>query len=269
MLVEQENIIEFLGADHETETNIVSSIQDGVEKWIKDYCRKNFESDDYAEYYDGDGNEFIQLDHYPVTALVRIATGRRTAIKIKNTSASTWATVSVNSTGVVLTKDGTSDSTIIFETYTTMSTVISAINALGSGWTAEIYDSDYNPFKSSELIQMFGKNVIEDNWVYLDMPEEAIDNFEVYPNRGEIYMYAGWPSGHRNIYIEYTAGYATIPDDLQLAVKIICNHIFQKQKEETFGINSYSIGDIRVASESNEFPKEAIDILSKYRRILI
>ena len=271
MITEKQDLIKFCGADQEQETEIIGSIQEGVEKWVKNYCHKDFESTDYSEYYSGEGNLYLQLDHYPITALTRVATGRRTAIRVYNSSTATSATVSVNSMGLVFTKDDTSDSTITFTAYTTMSTVVSAINLLGNGWTATIESSDYSSFKSSELVEMYGKSAIDSNYVYLDMPDEAIDNFEVYTQRGEIYKYGGWPEGYRNIFVKYTAGYSasTMPEDLKLAIKIICKYTYQRRNEESFGVQDYSAGDVRVAMESGSIPKEAIDILNRHRRILM
>ena len=118
---------------------------------------------------------------------------------------------------------------------------------------------------------MFGKSAIEDNWVYLDMPNRAIDDFEVFPARGEIYRGMGWPEGNRNIFVEDTAGYSTttMPKNLQLAVKIITKSIFQKRKEEIFGVKNYRVGDVNITCEDGDVPKEARAILSGFKRVLI
>ena len=271
MIVEEKDLVKFCDADEEEESKILSEIQKGVEKWVKNYCHKDFESTTYSEYYNGEGNPYLQLDHYPITDLTRVATGRRTAIRVLNTSTATSATVSVNSTGLVFNKDNTPVSTITFAAYTTMSAVVAAINLLGNGWSATIESSDYSSFISSELIEMYGKSAIDNNYVYLDMPDEATDDFEVYTQRGELYKYGGWTEGHRNIFVKYTAGYSatTMPEDLKLAIKIICKSTYQRRNEESYGVQDYSAGDVRVAMESGNIPKEAIDILNRHRRILM
>jgi len=250
---------------------ILESIRDSVEDWIEAHCHKTFESASYAKYYDGDGGQYLQLDDYPITALTRVAVGRRSAIRVKNTADYTTASISVTTTGLVLTKDGESDSTITFASNTTMGSVVTAINDLSNSWSAVIESSDYTSFKSTELVEMFGKSAIEDNWIYLDMPNRAIDDFEVFPNRGEIYRYAGWPEGNRNIFVEDTAGYSstTMPKNLQLAIKIITKAIYQKRKEEIFGVKNYRIGDVNITCEDGDVPKEALAILSRFKRILI
>ena len=252
-------------------STILESIRDGVEDWVEAHCHKTFESASVAKYYDGNGEQYLQLDDYPITALTRVAVGRRYAIRVKNTADYTTASVSCSTGGLVFTKDGTSDSTITFATYATMSTVVTAINALGSGWSATIESSDYNSFQSSELVEMFGKSAIGGNLVYLEMPDGAIDDFEVFPKRGEIYRYVGWPEGNRNIFVEDTVGYSstTMPKNLQLAVKIITKSIFQKRKEEIFGVKQYRVGDVSITCEDSDVPKEALAILSRFKRHLI
>ena len=270
MLVDVEKVIDFCGVDSKEDSLIVTDIHKSVESWIDSYCNKTLLTTPHAEYYDGNGNQFLQLDHYPITGLTRIAVGRRTAIRVQNTGDCASATVSVTATGIILTKDGTSStsSALTFATSTGMSTLVSAIT--GDGWFAVLNNSEYSNYNSSELVQMFGKSAIKDNWVYLDMPEEALNDFEVYPNRGEIYRCSGWDEGHNNVYVEYVAGYATTPADLELAVEMFVKYIYQKRDEDTFGIKAYSLGDISTTFENGgDVPNEIKLILNKYRRILI
>ncbi len=269
MITELVNVIKFCEADEETESTILNQIQEYSESYVKRYCHKDFESTDYSEYYDGNGGKSIFLDNYPITALTRVCVGRRYAIKIYNTSDYTSATVSVNSSGIVLTKDGTSDSTVTFADYTTMNDVVGAINSIGSGWSASIYHSDYNSFDSSELVEMFGKSAIDSNYVYLEMPEEGIDDFEVFPNKGELYRENGWTEGFRNIFVKYTAGHTTMPEEIKLAIMIICKYFYQKRNEESYGAKDYWTGDYRVTFEEGEIPKEAKIILDRNKRYLV
>ncbi len=255
-------------------STILETIRDSVEDWMESYCHQTFESASYAKYYDGNGGQYLQLSDYPITALTRVASGRRSAIRVKNTADYTTASISVTTTGLVFTKDGTSDSTITFASNTTMSAVVDAINVLGSGWSAVIESNEYSSFKSSELVEMFGKSAIDDTWVYLDIPDQAIDDFEVSPARGEIYRGMGWPDGNRNIFVEYTVGYssATMPKDLQLAIMIIVKAMYGRRTEELFGIGEYTAGgrgEISAIFEVGDMPKEALAILSKYKRVLI
>ena len=249
-------------------SSILESIQSGVEDWVANKCRRTFESTDYSEYYSGEGRTRLRLKNYPIISLVRVCVGRRYGIRVKNTATYTTASVSVNTTGLIFTKDDVSDEPITFSSNATMADVVTAINAL-DGWSAEIESNNYSNFKSSELVRMFGKNAIHNNYVYLEMPEEAIDDFEVDPDKGILYRNVGWPEGENNIFVKYTGGYSTMPERLKLGVKIGCKTIYQKRREEIFGIQQYRIGDMGVTVEKGDMPKEVLDIINKFRRILV
>jgi len=83
--------------------------------------------------------------------------------------------------------------------------------------------SAYASYPSTVLVEKFGLQCINNNYAYLEMPDEGEDDFEVYPDEGKIYLSGGFPVGHRNVFVDYTAGFATIPKDLKLGVMLIIN----------------------------------------------
>ena len=248
-------------------SSAISDIHNAVEKWVKNDTRRDLESITYTERYNGDGEDELELKNYPITEITRVSIGSFDCIRVKNTAIYTTATVTVNSTGIVLIKDGVSDSTVTFATNAIMENIVTAINAIGN-WEAVLVDNNYSSFKSSELIQMFGKNAINSNNVYLLIPETSLDDFEVDAEAG-ILQRRFFTKGFQNILVQYTAGYSTIPDDLQLAVKIITKNVYQKRQDEIFGIKSYSTGGIKVEIKEGDIPSEAKKILNFYRRYLI
>jgi len=159
-------------------SSAISDIHNSVEEWVKNDTRRDLESTAYTERYNGDGEDELELKNYPVTEITRVSIGNFDCITVTNTATNTTATVTVNSTGIVLTKDGTSNSTVTFADNATMADIVTAINAIES-WEANLIDNNYSSFKSSELIQMFGKNAINSNNVYLLIPETSLDDFEV------------------------------------------------------------------------------------------
>ncbi len=249
-------------------TAIVSTIKSAVEAWVQNiFCRRTFESTAYKELYDGNGLNFILLDNYPIIALNKLSIGTDDVIKITNTNSGAHASVSCNSTTVTLWKDGTTSS-LSLTTYDTMTELVDAINAV-AGWSSALMNSDYASYPSSILIERFGLQCIDNNWVYLQMPDKGEDDFEVYPNDGRVYTPFQFPKGHRNIYVDYTAGYSTIPDDLKLAVYIIVKSIYQRRNEESFGLASYSVGGLSM-SFKDKVPEQALNILnSKYRKYIV
>lgn len=275
-------LADFLNMTDEEDLAAAISVRDSVEAWIQKYCSRTFESTTYTlEKYNGSGGKYLYLKNYPITALYRIAVGTVDPIRIKNTATGTTASVSVTSTGIVLEKDGVADSTVLFATYTTIATVVSAINALGNSWVAVVADTSYNTFASSSLLKVFGQNCIDSNEVYLKMPDEALDDFEVNENNGMVYCSSGFPSGFNNIYVTYTAGYseASMPEDLKYAVKLGTKQQFDRRDQEMWGVDSYTVGDITIkyssgAASSKDtgtvpMPREAIEILARYRKIKV
>ena len=169
------------------------------------------------------------------------------------------ATVSVTATNVVLrifggTNDGTDSISISTNTLTQL---VTAINALGKGWVASVTDSTAAAWKGSELFRRSPTSARNSTRVSLYVPEVADVSYGFEEATGIIYrgtdarapswgIYGGdswyggmtytgapmshiapltepggrvWPVGQFNIYVDYTAGYATLPADLAM----LCN----------------------------------------------
>jgi hypothetical protein len=259
-------------------TDIVSTVHSEVEAYVCMYCRRTFVQTEYSlERYNGDGYRTVNLNNYPVIDLDRVVIGVRNVISIKNTSTGTSASVSVKSTGLRLVRDGTADETVLFETYTTISTVVAAVNALGNGWSASIMDTTYSSFKSTDIVTEAGKSCINSTVVYLSIPDEAECDVEIDYDAGQIVLPTPFSKGFKNIFVDYKAGYTqtNMPDDLKLAVKIIIQFVYEKMKNNVYGIEFYNIGasgstGLRTIFEKGfTMPKEAEFILNKYKRVKV
>lgn len=274
-LVSNDELYAFLGQT--PTTDLYATIRDSVEEWVKSYCGRTFDSTSYKERYNGSGTSKLILKQYPIVSIERLALSSIDVIRVRCSDATTHAVVSVTSTGVVLRKDGVSNSTVLFATYTTLSAVVAAINLI-SGWEAVIESSTYNSYKSTELLEKMGLFCKGTNWAYLPIPYEAEADFDVDSERGIITLYGlrdaafggmGFPTGVRNIVVDYTAGYATIPKDLILAIKMMCKIIINKNDQEGFGLTSYSVGNVSMSFEQGEFSQEVMNILWKYKSIKV
>jgi hypothetical protein len=242
----------------------VEAMVNAVDKFISNYCRRVFDSASYTEYQNGSGLPDILLDNYPVTAIDRLSFGGVAAVRACNTNTSTRASVSVNTTGVVLNYNGTANTTCLFATYTTLTTMVAAINAI-TGWSAELVDASYGAYLSSELLPMYGKGCLNSAYVDLEIPEDAEYDFQVNTDAGIVRVIDAVPVGFRNIRIDYTAGYATMPNDLKMAAKIIVKDWYEKRGESSFNLSSYSIGGMS-KTITGLIPAEAQQILEAYRR---
>lgn len=255
-------------------SDIVETIHDSVEDWITAYCHREFTSTSYSSFYDGTGSTSLFVKHTPITALTRVAIGRMSAFRIKNTSSDvSHAYVSVSSDTMTLEIDGgTNDesNSLTLSDYANITALIAAINALGSGWTATLENSGYGDLETTEICERFGaacgyRANGGQQTAYFDVPADAIEDFTVNKNRGEIYYFCGFPEGDQNIYIKYTAGYSTMPDDLKLAALVWVKYLYDKRNQEGFGITEYNVGHLKVKYEKI-MPSEVKRILDKYRR---
>ena len=244
-------------------SDLVSTILTSTDKYVKEYCRRTFELASYSEIYDG-GVSSIFVNEYPITALSRVAQGRIEVLSVNNTATSSYASCSCDGTNFTCNLNG-SDSDLLLATYPTITTLVGAINALGSGWVATV-SGDYGDFLSSEIINFYGKSCLNNDTAYAEIPSGSLTDFIIDADTGEIKH--NFPCGFQNIFINYTAGYSTIPTDLQMAVKILVQFIYDKARDNDFGLEYYSLGDVKKAF-TNEFPIEVQKILMSYKRFMI
>lgn len=257
-------------------TAIVQTLLTEAENYISNYCRRTFESTAYTlERYDGKGYDKLNLRQYPVTIVDRVVIGVRDVISIKNTNTGTSASVSVLTTGLRLVLNGTVDATdVTFATNTTISAMVTAANAIGSGWVAASLNSTYNSFKSSDLVTQSGLGCINSRLAYLAIPHEQEHGVEADLDKGQLRLPWRFPKGFQNVFVDYTAGYSSddMPSDLKLAVKIIVQYLYEKRTNTVFGIEFYNIGasgstGLRTIFEKDFImPKEAERILAEYKR---
>jgi len=271
----------YMGIDvtDDSENDVLNAILQPVDRAVKEYCRRDFESTNYTkDLYDGTGETELYLDNYPIISVERLAIGTQNGLKVHNSSSdATRAIVTVNSTGIVLTVSGGDNAgtdTLLFADYATLTLMADAITALGKGWSGEVVHSDYASYKSTELLPRYGAYcgaVGGTQYAYLEIPEEPLTEFEVYSDEGYVYYSGRFTKGHNNIIVDYTGGYATadLPKDLQLAIKIIARFIYDRRQDRGFGLSSYDLGGIRASFQEDGFPKQAMDILNSYKRPII
>lgn len=272
------NAIEFLQEIGTGNDSLIEEMLSETEGFVSSWCRRTFESTQYnLEKYSGRGYRTINLKNYPVTAIDRVSVGVRNAIQIQNSNSSSSASASVTPTGLRLVLNGTPDVSITWATYTTLSTVVAAVNALGNGWSASVTSSDYSSFLSTDIVTQYGSSCINGRYVYLSIPGEAEPYIETDLEAGQIVLANGFSKGFKNIFVDYTAGYSAsnMPEDLKLAVRIILQYVWNQLKEGTFGVDLHNIGasgstGARVVFEKGFIvPKEAERILSWYKRRLV
>ncbi len=252
---------------------LISRATDSIQR----FCDRTFISTTYREIRDGYQSE-INTDNSPIISVQMYSTWRDEAIQIQNTSTDAYnAYVQIDNstmTLVVLGGDNASSNELTLATYTTLTLLETAIEALGVGWTVTV-QSDLAKWSAIELLPISGLNCL-DNSAGLDIPgtprsDYAIDNdagiitsgcgYGSYYDGGGDYNghYGGVTNIRRQGYsygsqlqsfarrvqstiIRYTAGYATTPGDLE-QICIDLTKLFYDARKQNFSVNSEKIGD--------------------------
>lgn len=266
-IVSSANILKFLELAADDSYGTVASIHDGVEAAVKAYCRRNLESASYKDIY-VDKNNYIVLKDFPVTAVTKIQKGETSPMYITNTNQFTSASVSVTDTKVVLVYNGTTYAgDLTFATNTTLASLAAAINAAGSGWKAVIQTTDFNSILSTELLQFYGQSALYNRNVQLWIPFQDFPYLDVDYVNGILRNNTTIAGEFEKVYVYYTAGYTTIPNDLDLAVKIWVKDLYTRHQETAFGVLEYSIAGVKKIYE--EMPFTVKTILNTYKKVLL
>jgi hypothetical protein len=268
----------------DSQNEILNIYLNAVDILFNELCDREFDETTYThEEHNGDGGKRLWLKNIPVTAILQLSTERIAAIKIKNTtSGASRATIDVDVSAQTLTHTlvvgataTTADIDLTDAATDTLAELVTAINALGNGWSAEIDDTDLNGLPSTELLEIMGLNCGvprrggDATFKDLDIPGEPLgDGFRVdNAEMGTIYTTRGFWSGVNNIIVSYTAGYtaATMPSDLKLGVLAGAAALYARGEEDGFGASNFNQGTLRV-SYAEWLPDYTLKMIEKYTR---
>ncbi len=250
---------------------------------VKQYTGREFCSTEHDELYNGSGDLRLHLKEYPLISVSRVAHCPTTVLKIKNTdSAVQRATVQVTSTGLSLVVVGSATTTtnlINFATYTTLSAVKTAIDST-DGWTADIPDSNFNLRASADLRAIQGSFNAKDKFCELRVHTEELFDYDMDTDKGFLIRRRNfdadpnfqnlptWFGGVNYWRVIYTAGYATIPEDIQEAVAKWVAVLFWETKRDP-GLRQEQIPGAISRSPVQGTPEFVRIVLDKYKKTTI
>ena len=259
----------------QTEEDVIAALIAACSAKFQNYCSgRIFQVGQYDEIYSGDLGMFLFLGQMPLVSVERVATTPMSILRIMNTSWPTniRATVQVLSTGLKLVKVASGvtseDVTVTWTANTTLAAVATAVNALGSGWSAEVLDTNYNTWPSDDLREIQGAlSVANSNAADLVIYEEDINDFEVLEKIGALFRQSTWPRGHNNIRATFTAGFKDIPEDLQQACAIMVAGEFAQTKRDPMSATGKTADFMYNVSNlfSYPWPGNVLTVLSSYR----
>lgn len=248
---------------------------EGTLAGIEAYLGRDLLSQSYTERVFPNGDGIITLDQPNVTSVDVLGLEPSDAITVTYTGSDTVARVEVTDTACVLRSSSatTTTTTLAFSTYDDTAQLAAAIDGT-SGWSA-----------TSRVTVPTSRLVRSPSWdaktsgVELQYWEDWDGEYEIDYREGQIRLrYPSWGSayGFRGMgYVAYTAGYDTLPRDIEQVVLSLIKSSYDGTKrdgsvvEESLGDYSYKLaqdavsGGVSSASISAQLP-----VLGRYRRML-
>jgi hypothetical protein len=219
-------------AENTTLDSLIAAVSAAIERW----CRRTFTSTAYDEVYDGTGLVELVLDHFPLISVERVAYEPTAVVSVQNTSAGVQrATVQVAGTGLALTRVASgvsSTDTVTFAANVTLNALVTAINTLGNGWSASLANNDFANRASADLRALQGAFRAKDEAAALKIHLQELSNYQSDGPRGLLLRTEGWTKGLQAWRVLYTAGYVTVPEDVQEACAQWAAALFLQTKRD-------------------------------------
>lgn len=254
---------------------LIEQLIDAATAWLETLCDRQFMSRDYTEYYDGNGAADFYMNHWPVTKVTRLSVGRENVLAVRcNASGATWATVRSDGTSLILVYDdssGEQSTSLAYTTYTTVTDLAAQVNAT-SGWETQSV-GDFGDYLTADICDM-PAHYAKDDYAYLEVPYAAEADFRCEEDTGRLDYPPGIPCGRQNIYVEYTAGYSTVPADLELACLETVQSLYNRTRRDA-ELASERLGDYAWTAKSGDgstsmsSSKGILRRLSGYKRIAV
>lgn len=274
----------------------LSSLISSASTQVVKYCNRNFVSGSYTVYLSGAGVPYDEciLPEFPVQSIQRVAANPVPALLVANTDNLTnqRATVETTSTGINLRRWAsgveTDTPSILFASYVTINAVAGQINSAGGGWQATVNGSTgaggYGNFPSADLRIPQGQVTCIGGGANLELFTEDLPMWVGSYVSPDATGYGfnlgyGWridtaagrlkgtfPPGSLNIRVDYTAGFTTIPLDLQQAVAMQVLFMYQ-QTSHDFNVQSERLGPYAktLATPLTGFAPGVLGIINRYR----
>lgn len=275
------NVKTWLDISGSSDDALLEAAIDRASAIIATYCDREFVSSTFYEWQMPQGERNLKVDNIPIQEVHTVAFGHSLALSIESETASTdiLATVSFDGTSLRLEKriaDGTrSTATITATDQPSTSGLVSFINASVSGWTATLNTNAY-----TRTLHRFGGRGVLAGPALLHYADDNVAEYEVEFERGIVHIVSDrfpveasgynlnrFPRGFYPVFVEYVAGYSTIPDDLEhVAIELSADLYRQRLDDDRMageGLGDYNY--TRRATE--EILGERMSMLDGFRRI--
>lgn len=261
----------------------INTLITAASKAIQRYCRRDFLVIAYDEIYNGTGQRRLMLRQYPVISVESVRYRPVTVLKIinNNIGLNQQARVSVTATGLTLVRVAsgvTTTNNLSFAGNVTLTALATAATTLGNGWSGQVI-GDYGTWPSADLRSPQGALTAWGQHAELKMHTYELAGYQIDERRGWLLraipytdpelLHAEdliWPVGINNFRIQYTAGFATIPDDVQEAcAELVATWFAQRGRDLSLTLED-TASTYRYRAESvDQLPRRIQAILKPYR----
>jgi hypothetical protein len=219
-------------ADIVTLDNLIPAASRAIEA----YCGRSFGLANFDERYDGRRHPTLWLRQYPVTAIERIAFAPTVVLRVQNETAM-QAQVQVSDVGLALVRVSsgvTAVDRVDFASAATLGDLVTAIGAIGHGWTASLIRTGDAGRASADLAAFPGSFAACTAAAELRLHAESLSTFDLDNRLGSVrrvdrHLWCGGPCYWR---VLYTAGYEEVPDDVQEACAELVAQLFFQTKRD-------------------------------------
>jgi len=253
-----------LGIASTTDDAVLERCIDRASKAVESYCARVFKENRYYETHDTTGQPRLVLKQNPVSVVRFVGYEWDNALTVSSTVASdAMVTVSVDSDHIHLyrvSSTGAETSTqVTFASHDTTAELATHISTL-TGFSA----SSLINLPSRYLRKAAGLNLLSST-AYLGAWSGGFNDYQIDLDSGIVF--GPQLKQYRSMFVDYTAGYATVPYDVQEATTMIASRIYNGRKRDS-GLASESLGGYSYSVRSSaEVDAEARELLSTYRRI--
>jgi len=236
---------------------------------IQRYCRRDFTSTVYDELYHGGGAGRLLLRQYPIIAVQTVRCRPVAALTVTNTdpALNQQARVAVTATGLALVRVAsgvTTTDAVTFAANVTLSALAAAVAALGDGWSATV-SSDYASWPSADLRAPQGALAALGRSAGLLLHTAELTDYRIDERRGWL-LRAAWPEGVHNFRVQYTAGWATVPEDVQEAcAELVATWFVQRGRDLTLHAENAGGSYSYEADRHDQLPRRIRALLRPYR----
>jgi hypothetical protein len=263
------------------ENALIDALIAAVSRAIERHCSRSFALEQFDDLVDGVDCGCLLLRHFPIYSVERVAYAPTTVLTVRNSSMQR-AAVKITAEGVELTRVSsgvTTRSTVTFAANPTLGQVKDAVSALGNGWLASLSSTDYVNLASADLRAPQGAVNARDQEAPLKLHVMELNEYDIDAARGGLLRGGSgdglceeiaplWAGGPQYWRIVYTAGFATVPDDVQEACCQWIAALFWQSKRDP-GLTQEAIPGSVSRSVHHGMPPSVRAMLAPYRVIRI